>query len=128
MDRRVSIIEKRFTCQNLHGTFMWKDKPLFCVKMKDGLMKEFNPFMENRTYFPYIMQSYPTEERFKQEMTSRLFPPTRQNLQRVLDDLEITEYNVDDIIASNYALNIKDHRWFKPYGSPLVYDDIKIRY
>lgn len=121
-------MEANKNLENYHGTFMWKDIPLIDIEVINWEFKQFQVYEENKFYLPLKLQNFVSIHGFEVCLRDRLFPETRQNLKDVLSDLGIESYALNAIIKANYGLNTDDHRWFKPYGSSLVYDDIKIRY
>lgn len=113
--------------QNFDGLMLWKDTPILDFTIKDGEILKWEKHEENSNDYPIEFTYDFTPHGLNSFLENRLVPPTRQDLQRVLHDLGINEYNWDDIIAANYGLCTDDCYWFRQRGSNLVYDDIKIR-
>lgn len=109
------------------GTLLWKDKPILDFTVIHGHIERWDLHPENEAYYIFEFQYNPTLAGLQLFLDNRIVPETRQNIQEVLADLGLQEYNVDDILKANYGLCTDDCYWFRPQDSDLKYDDIKIR-
>lgn len=112
---------------NFSGTLLWKDLPIVDFTVANGEYTEWVMHPENRAYYPVEFWNQTWYGSLHQFIDVRIVPITRQGLDEVLQDIGLTEYTWDGIIKANYGLCTDDCYWFKPKGSSLKYDDIKIR-
>lgn len=120
--------------RNFDGTLFWRELPILDFTLVDGEVCKWDLHPENEKYYPLEFTYDCTPHGLNLFIESRIVPPTRQNLQRVLNDLQIDEYNWDKIIKANYGLCTDDYYWFRQSGdcvgqggNPITYKDIKIR-
>lgn len=119
------MTKKQF--MNFDGTLLWKDIPILDFSIVDGECSSWHMHEENKKYYPFVFKYQPNLKGLNLFVSSRLVPETRQNIEKVLKDLGLTEYTCDGIVKANYGLCTDDCYWFRQTGSSLKYDDVKIR-
>lgn len=120
-------MQKADKLMNFSGKILWKDIDILTFSVKDGIFEEWHLHLENSKYFPLVFRYDQSYDGLSTFIEDRLMPRTRQNLQIALKSIGLDEYSWDGIIKANYGLCTDDCYWFKPAGSALAYNDIKIR-
>lgn len=115
--------------KDLRAILQWKDIPLLKIDIANGNVKSLELLVaKDNSFLPLIFKWKPTDyDTLNYFLESRLLPKTRQDLNTVLKKLGLTHYSWEGLITKTYGLNTDDCYWFKPIGTNLKYEDIKIR-
>ena len=115
--------------RDLRAVLQWKDLPLLKIDITEGNVKSLELLVEHdSSYLPLIFKwKRVTYDNLNYFLESRLLPKTRQDLNNTLKRLNLPKYSWEGLIEKTYGLNTDDCYWFKPLGSSLTYNDIKLR-
>ena len=127
MENKI-VNKKQSKIKELKATLQWKDEPLLRINIENGEVNELTMLEENTNKYPWLMRKCPDAKILLDKyLESQMMPETRQHMEITLRQVGLTEYSWEGLISVNYGLNTDNCYWFKPLGSNLVYDDIKIR-